>query len=132
MLFRSSVTQHSSFTYYLYLSPFDELFLLLLTGDILSTIVDMHKSKELEDAFIVPVSISYEKLPEQDMVERAQMEATQCQGAGILSLTKLLGSSLGFVRVDLSQPIRLKVRNSNCIPDSSMRKSSSCQFSCIG
>jgi hypothetical protein len=78
-------------------------------GDILNVAIDVFKRKELEDAFIVPVSISYEKLPEQEIVECAQIEPTECGSVGSLSLWKLLRSSLGYARIDISQPFRLRV-----------------------
>lgn len=82
----------------------------MAVGETLNAVVDMFKNQEIEDAFIVPVSISYEKLPDEHMLEYSQIESIHHKHNTVTTLWKLLTGSFGYIRVDLSQPFRLRVR----------------------
>jgi len=76
-------------------------------------LLNLHQGKEIEDAFIIPVSVNYDILPEENILEDYEV-ATTTTGTNVSRSAYFMWNCLqkpgGIVRVGFSQPFRLRVR----------------------
>jgi glycerol-3-phosphate O-acyltransferase len=80
-------------------------------AEILKILYDVYEAKEIEDAFIVPVNITYETLPEDDDQWFSSSKTSECSSLWgyIKKLWNVAWLGLGQVRVDFGQPFGLRV-----------------------
>ncbi|XP_072027062.1 glycerol-3-phosphate acyltransferase 1, mitochondrial-like isoform X2 [Amphiura filiformis] len=79
-------------------------------GGLLSVVVDAYMDGVIQDAYLVPVSVSYEKILEGDF-NREQMGLPKQKEnffKAIQGILHVLKSNYGHVRVDFAQPFSLK------------------------
>lgn len=84
----------------------------MLTGGLLSIIVDAYREGIIEDAWIVPVSMNYDRLLEGNFVREqlGQPKKKETFFAAISTFIKAICSHYGIMRVDFNVPYRLRVR----------------------
>jgi hypothetical protein len=87
------------------------LLLFQLTGEFFSLLLTLYRAKEIDDAYIIPVSVNYDILPEEDLLESFQVVGpTGTDNTPSLNfLWNCFKTSRGIVRVGFSQPFRLRV-----------------------
>lgn len=84
----------------------------IFVAELLKIVYDAFNSREIEDVFIVPVSVSYEILPD-DFDEMISEEKSNKKRSSVVSFVKniwrCMWKSLGGVRVDFGQPFSFRV-----------------------
>ena len=83
------------------------VFIFLLVAELFNFILKLVKTEKIEDAIIVPVSVTYEKFPEEQIIND---NGTMNSPGFFSQLRKLLKKRLGFVRVDFGHPFSVRVR----------------------
>lgn len=80
-------------------------------GGILSIVVDAYREGIIEDAWIVPVSMNYDRILEGNFVREqlGQPKKKETFFAAILTFVKAIYSHYGIMRVDFNTPYRLRV-----------------------
>jgi glycerol-3-phosphate O-acyltransferase len=68
-------------------------------------------SYEIEDAYIVPVNIAYEKLPEH--CDTTPFTKSSFSVSILTKMFKYVRHGLGFIRVNFGQPFTLRVSTNN-------------------
>jgi len=83
----------------------------LSTGGLLSIIVDAYREGIIEDAWIIPVSMNYDKILEGNFVREqlGQPKKKETFFTAILTFIKAICSHYGIMRVDFNVPYRLRV-----------------------
>lgn len=83
----------------------------MLIGGLLSIIVDAYREGVIEDAWIVPVSMNYDRILEGNFVREqlGQPKKKETFFAAISTFIKALCSHYGIMRVDFNVPYRLRV-----------------------
>jgi len=78
---------------------------------LLSIIVEAYREKVIEDAWIVPVSMNYDRILEGNFVREqlGQPKKKETFYAAISTFIKAICSHYGIMRVDFNKPYRLRV-----------------------
>ena len=87
----------------------------LYLGGLLNNVVSAVKCKALEDVYIVPVSISYDKIPDGTFAEE---KAGKCKKPETIwsffkAVKNFLCGYYGHIRIHFGQPFSLKVSKLN-------------------
>lgn len=87
------------------------IFIYLLIGGLLSIIVDAYREGIIEDAWIIPVSMNYDRILEGNFVREqlGQPKKKETFFAAISTFIKAICSQYGIMRVDFNVPYRLRV-----------------------
>jgi len=74
--------------------------------------VDAYREKVIEDAWIVPVSMNYDRILEGNFVREqlGQPKKKETFFVAIWTFIKAICSHYGIMRVDFNRPYRLRVR----------------------
>lgn len=79
---------------------------------ILSVIIDTYMDGTIEDAFLVPVAINYERLVDGNFAKEqlGQPKKMETFTAAIKAVWSTLKGHYGIIKVDFCQPFSLRVR----------------------
>lgn len=101
---------------------------------LLSVIVDSLNEEPVDDVFIVPISISYEKLLDGNFVSEqlGEPKVMETFTAALTSIWRILHSNYGAVRVDFCQPFSLREFLNSARTSSSASLFFDCPLSLLG
>lgn len=88
-----------------------KIILFLLIGGLLSILVDAYREGAIEDAWIIPVSMNYDRILDGNFVREqlGQPKKKETFFAAISTFVKAICSHYGIMRVDFNVPYRLRV-----------------------